>query len=150
MRTSRCILAVSLVLAAACGRDAASPVAPAAPAEPLASTWTRTYEVSALTYTGTGLNRTLSLNSGGYVKVELVPDNSAMGAYELGTVESGGDVGYFYKPANNSVRLTAIPYSGCTFTRWRFPGAGSATATVNPINMDNYHSYYRVQGEFQC
>jgi hypothetical protein len=148
MRISRCILAGSLAALAACGRDAGTPVA--APDEPLASTWTRTYEISSLTYTGTRFNLTLSLINGGYIKVELVPDNPLMGAYELGRVESGGDVQSFYKPADNSVRLTAVPASGCTFRGWVFPTSSSVATTANPINMDNYHTYYQVRGDFLC
>ncbi|HEX6041864.1 hypothetical protein [Longimicrobium sp.] len=148
MRTSRCIVPLVLAVLAACGRDVATPVA--VPDAPLASTWTRTYQVSDLTYTGSGLNLTLSLTSGGYVKVELVPDDPAMGAFEMGRVESGGDVDSFYKPANNSVRITGVPYAGCTFRRFVLGSSPSSTTTTNPINMDNYKVYYQVRGEFIC
>lgn len=148
MRMSRCVLALAVLAAAACGREA-SPVA--APDEALRSTSTRTYYVTGQTWQGTRFNLTPALFSGGYIKVELVPDNTQMGAYELGTVQADGDAVSFYKPANNSIRLTAIPTgSGCTFRGWVFPTSSSIATTANPINMDNYHTYYQVRGDFLC
>lgn len=149
MRISRCVLSLTLVLAAACGRDAASPVA--APDQPLRSTWTRTYYISGITYQGSRFNIYPGSYVGGYIKVELVPDNTLMGAYELGRVDADGDAVSFYKPADNSVRLTAVPtVAGCTFRGWKFPTSSSYATTANPINMDNYHPYYQVSGDFLC
>jgi hypothetical protein len=149
MQISRCVLALALALTAACGREA-SPVA--APDQPSLSTWTRTYYISGMTYQGSRFNIYPASYVGGYVKVELVPDNPLMGAYELGRVDADGDAASFYKPADNAVRLTAVPtVAGCTFRRWSFPGSGtSTTVSSNPVNMDNYHPFYQVQGEFLC
>lgn len=148
MRMSRYVLAMALAAAAACGSEG-SPVA--TPGQPLQSTWTRTYYVTGQTLQGTRFNLTPAAFSGGYIKVELVPDNTLMGAYELGTVPADGDAVSFYKPANNSVRLTAIPtVSGCTFRGWVFPTSSSIATTANPINMDSYHTYYQVRGDFLC
>jgi hypothetical protein len=146
MRMSRCVLALAFVAVAACGREA-SPVA--APDQPLRSTWTRTYSVWGTTWQGTALNRTPALFSGGYVLVELVPDGGGPPT-ELGQVESGEDIGSFYKPANYSIRLTAVPTgSGCTFRNWLFYPSSVGT-TDNPVNMDNWHSYSQVRGDFLC
>ncbi|HST63242.1 MAG TPA: hypothetical protein VLK84_31315 [Longimicrobium sp.] len=151
MRISRFVLAATLTLVAACGRDAATPLA--APDEASASSWTRSYWISGLTYTGSHLNWSLASFAGGYVKVELVPDYSSMGApYELGTVPADGDAMSFYKPANNSLRLTAIPtVAGCTFHGWKFNLSSTSIATqANPISMDSYRTYSQARAEFRC
>lgn len=149
MRISRFVLAASLVLAAACGRDATTPLA--TPGGPAASTWTRTYWISGLTLTGGRFNWSPASFVGGYVKVELVSDNPLMLPYELGRVDADGDAVSFYKPANNSVQLTAVPtVAGCSFHGWAFGTSTSTTTSQNPINMDNYHPWYQVRAEFRC
>jgi hypothetical protein len=151
MRTIHRAFAVVLTLAAAACGDHTQPAA--APAGPLKSEWTRTYLVSGRTYQGTKpFNMVPATFVGGYIKVEAVPDNPAMGAYELGIVYADWDPGSsFFKPANHSLRLTAIPtQANCTFRGWLFPTSSSIATTSNPVNMDNYRPQSEVRGDFLC
>src|ERR1044071_8980479 len=101
------------LLAAACSRDT-SPLA--APSEPRASTWTRTYGVSAVTVDASTLQPTSP--SGGHVVVELVADATSA-ATQIDEVESNDGPYSYFKPANYSLRLTAVPTgAGCTFGGW--------------------------------
>ncbi|HSU12608.1 hypothetical protein [Longimicrobium sp.] len=147
--SARILLAATALLAAACSNDTRQVLAPDAPAR---STWTRTYYVTAMTYVGTHpFNAVPASYSAGYVKVELVPDNPAMGAYELGRVDASGDPASFYKPADNSVRLTAVStLSNCSFWGWAFGTSTSTSTTATSINMDDYRPYYQVTGKFLC
>jgi hypothetical protein len=149
MRIDSRLVSLSLVLlAAACSRDA-SPLA--APSEPRASTWTRTYTISAASVDATTLQPTSS--SGGHVVVERVADATSV-ATQIGEVESNDDLYSFFKPANYSLRLTAVPTgTGCTFRGWVLgtPTDFDANGTdSNPINMDDLRPYSIVRAEFLC
>jgi hypothetical protein len=148
--TQRIVLAASLLLTAACSQDSARVLGPG---EPARSTWTRTYYFRGATYQGAHpFSAVPAAFSAGYVKVEMVPDNPLMGAYEMGRVDADGDLyGPFYKPADNSIRLTAVPtVSGCTFLGWIFGTSSSISTTQNPINMDSYKVYSQATGKFLC
>jgi hypothetical protein len=146
MRIDSRLASLALVLlAAACGRDA-SPLA--APAEPRASTWTRTYGVSAVTLDAGTFQPTSP--SGGHVVVELVVDATSA-TTQIGQVESNDGPYSFFKPANYGLRLTAVPTgSGCTFRRWVLGTSPTLTVYSNPINMDDYRPYSIARAEFLC
>ena len=148
--TQRIAVAAAALVAAACSQDSSRLLGPGTPVR---STWTRTYYVRGATYVGTHpFNAVPASYSAGYIKVELVPDDPAMGAYELGRVDADGDLwGPYDKPAGNSVRLTAVPtLSNCTFLGWIFGTSSSISSTQNPINMDTYKVYSEATGKFLC
>ena len=151
MRIEPRLAFLSLVLlAAACGRDTSTLAAPSAPR---ASTWTRTYVVSAVTLDA-GTHQPTS-PSGGHVVVELVADATSA-ATQIGQVESNDDLYSFFKPANYRLRLTAVPTgSGCTFWHWVLGTATTPpttiTVTTNPVNMDDdFRPYSNARAEFLC
>ena len=136
------------LLAAACSSDT-SPLA--APSEPRASTWTRTYGVSAVTVDASTLQPTSP--SGGHVVVELVADATSA-ATQIDEVESNDGPYSYFKPANYSLRLTAVPTgAGCTFGGWVLgtptnPSVGSTNSSQ--INMDDLRPYSFARAQFRC
>ncbi len=148
MRRNPKLIALALVLAAAgCGRDAGQLTAPT---EPRLTTFSRTYGVSAVTLTGSPPAQ--AGFSGGHVDAVLVADADGSFTF-LGTVESNDGPDAFFKPANQALRLTAVPVgTGCVFDQWVLstPTNVSITVAGNPINVDDYRPYSYARAEFVC